>query len=129
VVQHRLLQLREPVRVELLLRRGEQRLLLGQRTPQLAVPHQCHGEDCLVVIGELVLAQHADPEPLRDGDSPVGRLEVAAQDAKQRGLARAIGSYQPVALPGIELQGHTGEQRPVAERLGEVGDGDHGGGI
>ncbi len=123
----RLLEAGETVRVEGLLRLGENGLLLLHGLPQLTIAHQGHPEDLLVLEEEVVLSQHAQPGGLRHRHLALGGVQGACQDVQQRGLARAVGADQAVALPGVELEGDAGEERSVAEGLGEVRDGDHGG--
>src|SRR5690606_16018279 len=67
-------------------------------SPQLAVAHQRDAQDLLLFVQELVLAQHAEPHGPRDREHALIGLDVPAQDAQQRRLARAVRADQPVAL-------------------------------
>ena len=100
-------------------------LLLLHRPPQLAAPHHRHVEDQLLLVGEVVLAQHADAGALGDRDRAVRGDLVAGEDAQEGRLARAVGADHAVDLLRVEVQRHAGEQRLLAVVLGEVGDGDH----
>ena len=93
------LQLGEPVGVEGLRGPGEQGLLLGQDLPQLAVAHEGHVEDGVLLVQEVVLAQHPDAGPLGPADLAGAGVRLPREDVEQRRLAGAVGAHQAVALP------------------------------
>src|SRR5690606_28965819 len=124
----RLLEPAEALHVETLVRAGEERLLLDHRLPELRIAHQGHAEDLLVLVEELVLAEHAQAGGLRHRHLARGGLPVAGEDAEERGLAGPVRAHQPVALAGVQLEGDAREEGAVAEALLEVRYGDHGGG-
>ena len=67
-------------------------------------------------------------EPKTDNPDFYPRLgveDVSGEDAQQRGLARAVGADEAVALAGIQLERHVREERALSERLGEPGSGQH----
>jgi hypothetical protein len=76
----------------------------------------------------VVLPEHAHLEALGDADRALVGLLLPGDDLEQRGLARAVGPHQRVALAGVEGHRDVLEEdlRPVA--LGEAVEGDHGGG-
>ena len=119
------LELGEAVGVEALPGLGQQGLLLGQDLPQLAVAHEGHVEDRVLLVEELVLAQHADAGPLGQADLAVAGLQLTGEDVEQRRLAGAVGADEAVALPGVEHEGDIGEEGAVAVDLGEVRDREH----
>src|SRR5690606_1176458 len=81
----------------------------------------------LVLVQELVLPQHAQPRRLRDRDHALVGLDVAAQDAQQRRLARPVRAHQTVALARVELERRAREENLAAVTLGDVGYRDHAG--
>ncbi len=125
----RLLELVEAFGVEALLGPGEERLLLDHRVPKLGVAHERDLQHLLVLVQELVLAQDAEPEALRDRDRSFAGLHVPAQDVEEGCLPAAVRAHEPITLPGIQLEGGPGEKRSVAIGFGEVGHGYHGRGI
>ena len=56
------------------------------------------------VVLEVVLLQHAHAVVLFHGHGAGGGLQFAADDAQQRGLARAVGADDAVAVVGLEDQ-------------------------
>ena len=99
-------------------------LALGRDLPELMVAHDHGVDDPLVLEGELVLAQLAEPGARLDHHLPGGRFQVPAEDLHEGGLAAAVGADQPVAVTIAELDGDILEQRPGAELHGDIGGGD-----
>jgi hypothetical protein len=125
---HRLLQVVEAVSVELGPGGGggQEFFLLHHGIVELAVPHERHAQDRLLVVEELVLAKHPQARALGDGHAPLGGLDVARQDAEEGGLSRAVRADQTVALAGVELEGGPLEEDVLAVGLGQVRNRDHG---
>src|SRR5690606_41814591 len=97
------------------------RCLLGAGAPPLAVAHQRDAQGLLVLVQGLVLPQHAQPRRLRDRGHALVGLDVAAQDAQQRRLARPVRAHQTVALARVELERRAREEDLAAVTLGDVG--------
>ena len=77
-----------------------------------------HGRDFLahraLARGIDLLAEHSDPDPAGRAHLPrVGRL-VSGGDAEQRGLAGAVGSDEPDAVSGANVERDVGKEGPVA---------------
>jgi hypothetical protein len=89
--------------------------LAGQGSEHDLVRGLARGED--VVLGDVPEASGA-AQRARAG---VGVLQ-AGEQPQQRGLAGAVWANQADALPGAEVQGQVGEQRPGAEALGQAQD-------
>ena len=95
--------------------------------PQLEVAHHGHVDDGLVLVAEVVLAQHAQPGILGDARVTLCGVEFAREDVQERRLPRAVRAHQPVAFSPVQLERHAREERSVPEGLAEVRNGDHGG--
>ena len=91
--------------------------------PQLRMTHDHGVEHRIVLEGELVLAQLADALVGVDADIARARLQIAAEDLHQGGLAAAVGADQAVAVAVAELDGDVLEQRLGPELHGDVGGG------
>jgi hypothetical protein len=110
-----LLENREAIRVEVLVRLREDLLLLDHRLPQLRVPHQRDLQDLLLLVEELVLPQDAQTRRLRNRDRPLARLLVAREDPEERRLPGAVGAHEAVPLARVELEGGVAEEHPLTE--------------
>ncbi len=88
--------------------------------PHLGVAHHHHIQHAHVFIGELVLAQLAQADARLQHDVARRRLEVAAQDLHEGGLAAAVRADQAVAVALAELDRDILEQRLGAELHGDV---------
>jgi hypothetical protein len=84
------------------------------------VAHQHGAQGIEFAIGEVVLLQDADPQPLRNDDVPGGLLELPGEDLQQRGLAGAVRADQPVTVAAGEFQRDILEQNASAELEGQV---------
>jgi hypothetical protein len=96
---------------------GQDPLLLDHRPPELRVAHEGDAQDLLVLVQELVLAQHTESHGLGDGYLAGGRLFLPGQDSEQGRLSRPVGADQAVAVTGVEQERRVTEQGPVAEGL------------
>jgi hypothetical protein len=85
------------------LRVGVDFVAAAHRGPHLGVAHQHHVEHPLLLVGELVLAQLAQALVGIDRHRACGRLEVAAEDLHEGGLAAAVRADQAIAVPAAEL--------------------------
>lgn len=112
------LELREPVNVEVSIAGSEELLLLLHRAPQLGIAHERDVDDLAVLVEKLVLTEHSEPGFPGDGDRTRRRLDVTVEDAEQSRLSRAVGADEAVPLACIELERDVLEQRARAERLG-----------
>ena len=82
----------------------------------MGVAHDDRVHDGVIVIGVLVLLQNGDPLGGVDGDGAVGGVQLPRQDAQERGLARAVGADDAIAVAGEELQVNVLEQ-PLTAKL------------
>src|SRR5690606_18673921 len=73
--------------------------------PEAGVTHDDRVDDRVFLERELVLAQLADAGVRLDRDVAVGRLELAAQNLEEGGLARAVRADQTVTMAVTELDG------------------------
>ena len=116
-----LFELSELVGVEFLGGRGEEPLLGDRRLPQRLIAHQRDIENRLVLVEELILLQDPQAQALRNRDRALAGFDVAGQHVEERGLAGPIGPHQAVALAGVELERHLGEERLLAVELADIG--------
>ena len=82
--------------------------------------HHHHVQHALVFVGELVLAQPGHALVAIERDIARGRLQIAAQDFHEGGLAAAVGADQAVAVAVAEFDGDVFKQRLGAELHGDV---------
>ncbi|CAM5352014.1 hypothetical protein SVIOM342S_08993 [Streptomyces violaceorubidus] len=82
----------------------------GLADPGLRHGHQQVAHGRLVPYGADELAHHA--EAAGDGDGAAVRLQLAGQEAQQRGLARAVGPDQGHDGPLPHAEGDVAEERP-----------------
>ncbi len=75
-----------------------------------------------------VLRHVADPRPLASDALAGVRLLAAGDDAQQRGLAGAVGADQAHVIAGGEGEAQPLEDGAATEGLGDVAEGDEGGG-
>ena len=99
------------------------RVALGHRCPHLGVAHHHDVEHAHVLEGELVLAELAQTLAGVEHDVAARRLQIAAEDLHERGLAAAVRADQAVAIALTELDGNVFEERLGAELHGDVGGG------
>ncbi len=99
---------------------GVDGVALLRRAPHLGVAHHHHVQHAHVFIGELVLAQLAQAHARLQHDVARRRLEVAAQDLHEGGLAATVRADQAVAVALAELDRDILEQRLGAELHGDV---------
>src|SRR5207253_11106613 len=88
-------------------------------------------------VCDLVGARQAEPRapvrrvardvPAEERDPAVGRPRLAADQAEQRGLARAVGSDDRAALAGTDGQAHAVDRAKPAELLREPAQAQRGG--
>ena len=83
-------------------------------------------EHALVLVGELVLPQLAEPLVGIDRHLARRRLELAAEDLHERRLAAAVGADQAVAIAAAELDGDVLEQGLGPELHRDIGGNQHG---
>ena len=107
-------------------RLGVERVLLGHHLVQLRVAHDHGGERVDLVVGEVVLAQHAQAHVLGDHDPAREGSWSPERQLQEGGLARAVGADQAVAVAGRELDVDVLEQRAAAEVEREAFGGNHG---
>src|SRR5208283_5718264 len=93
--------------------------------PQLRVAAHHHIEHPLVLVGELVLVQLAEPHPRLQHHIAGARLELAAENLHQGRFAGAVRPDQPIAVAVAELDGDLLKQRFRAKLNGDVGSGKH----
>ena len=74
-----------------------------------------------ILEGKLVLAQFAHALVGIEHDVAGGRLQIAAEDFHEGGLAAAVGADQAVAVAIAEFDGNVFEQRLGAELHGNIG--------
>ncbi len=98
---------------------------LLHREPHLGVALHHDVEHALVLVGELVLVQLAEAQAGLQHDVAGARLELAAEDLHQRGLAAAVRPDQAIAVAVGELDGDVFEQRLGFELNRQVGRGEH----
>ncbi len=94
--------------------------------PHFGVAHQHDVEHPHVFVRELVLLQLAQALAAVDRDRTRARLEVAAENFHERGLAAAVGADQAIAIAVAEPDRDVFEQRLAAELHGDVGGAEHG---
>jgi hypothetical protein len=78
-----------------------------------------------IFMRELVLPQLAHALILVDSDVTSARLEIAAEDFNERGLAAAVGADQAVAVALTELDRDVFEQRLAVELHSDARGNDH----
>ena len=82
----------------------------------MGVAHDDRVHDGVIVIGVLVLLQNGDPLGGVDGDGAVGGVQLSCEDTQERGLARAVGADDAIAVAGEKLQVNVLEQ-PLTAKL------------
>ena len=82
--------------------------------------HHHDVEDAIILVGELVLPQLADPLVDIERDVASGRFELATEDAHEGGLAAAIGANEAVAITTTKFDRDVFEQGLFAELQGET---------
>jgi len=89
--------------------------------PESGVTHDDRVHRRVILECELVLAQFADALTIVDRDIASGRLQIAAHDLHQRGLATAVGADQPVTVAAAEFDRDVFEQGLGPELHGDIG--------
>ena len=105
---------------------GVDDVALVHRLPHLDVALHHDVEHALVLVGELVLVELAEPHARLQHDLAGALLQLAAEDLHEGGLAAAVGADQAVAVAVGELDGDVLEQGLGAELDGDVRSGKHG---
>ena len=108
------------------IRIGVDRIALRHRLPHLGVAHHHHIQHAHVLVGELVLAQLAEALVLVQHHVAGSRLQIAAEDLHERGLAAAVGADQAVAVAVAEFDGDVFKQGLGPELHGDICGGKHG---
>ena len=104
---------------------GVQRLLLLGDLEKARVALHDRVEDCLALIGEVVLLEHRHTVLRVERDVALRGLEVAGEDAKERGLARAVRADDAVAVARQELQVDVRKEVLAVEIDGHTGNIQH----
>ena len=105
---------------------GVDAVALVNRAPELDVPLQHDVEDALVLVTELVLAELAHAQPGLQHHVTRTRLQFAAQDLHERGLAASIRPDEAIAVAVHELDRDVLEQGLRIELDRKIGRGEHG---
>ena len=82
---------------------------------KMAVAHDDSIHDGILIVGVLVLLQHGDTLPFRNGDGTGGGIQFAGEQPQESGLACAVGTDNAIAVTGEELQVNVLEQPLAAE--------------
>ena len=103
----------------------EEHVLLLHRVPEGLVAHHDGVEDGVLVVGEVILTEHAEAHPAGDRDGADVRVLGPGEHLDERRLAGAVRAGEAVALARVELH------RDVLERIfgrtaGDVVEDDHG---
>ena len=87
-----------------------------------------HGLERGQLAARRLLAHHADPERRRAcRTSPCVGLQLAGDQAQERGLAGAVAADQGQPRAGRDVQVRALEQRAAGDPQGDVGEVEHGG--
>ena len=107
-------------------RKRRSQTALGLDLPQLFVTHDHGVDDGEVFVGELVLAQFTQTHVRLEHHLAAGRLQIAAEDLHEGGLAATVGADQAITVAFAELDGNVFKQRLGAELHRDIGGGKHG---
>ena len=102
-----------------------QRVLFLHHVIEALVAHHHRIQHGVGVILEVVLLQNGHPLFLGNNDLAGGGVQLSCEDTQERGLARAVGADDAVAVAGNELQLHVLEQGLAAEVHAYIVDCDH----
>ena len=100
-------------------------ILLLHHVVEVLVAHDDSVQHGVGVVLEVVLLQDTHPLLLGNDDLAGGRLQIAGEHPQKRGLARAVGADDAVAVAGGKLQIHVLEQGLTAEVDADVIDSNH----
>ncbi len=102
-------------------------LRLGLQGGQLLVGGE-HGVDQALRPVRRLLRQHADARPARQPDAAGIGMQLAGDQLEQGRLAGAVAPDQPGVMSVGQRERGALEQRAPGDPVGEIGDGQHGGG-
>ena len=104
---------------------GVERFLFLADLIEAQVAHNDRVHHSIRVVGVLILFQHGHADFGQDRDLAAGGLQLTGEDFQKRGLARAVGANDAVAVALDELQVHVGEQRLAAVLQPQISDSNH----
>ncbi len=102
------------------LRLGIERIALRQGVPEPLIPHDDGVDDTGLIERVLILPHHT--QPARTDHSAALRLDLAREEAHERGFARAVRTGQAVASARRERRGDILEQELRTEPHGHAAD-------
>ena len=89
------------------------------------VAHDDRVQDCIGIVGKLVLLQNRHPQTGLDGDLSLGCLQLSGEQPQKGRFSGAVGADDAVAVAGEKLEIDVLEQERPAELEGHIADCDH----